>query len=147
MYSPAPVVFDAGVPIPPKAWEYDTFVDLSRQIVMGKTPCELWDAVVGLLLGLMPPFILPILRKAIKPVKWVCEGNAIIAVQAFGWLVGPMKRSEVEVNGEMMRSNVKILRCRYLEVRTVARPTKRTNLCLLERVWPARYTRAGTVGD
>jgi hypothetical protein len=41
--------------------------------------------------------------------------NARIAVAAFGWLVGPMERKDVEVAGRSQRSAVLIQRCRYLE--------------------------------
>jgi hypothetical protein len=41
--------------------------------------------------------------------------NAMISVAAFGWLVGPMQRQSVDVDGRSQASSVLIQRCRYLE--------------------------------
>ena len=98
---------------------YDGFVDLSREIVRGRSAPEQRAAVAGVLASLLPPGG-PARFRALFPLsKWSAEANAVFTMAGFKWLVGPMVVEETEVDfqgrAETWRSAVKIEKCRYLE--------------------------------
>ncbi|MEM9539249.1 MAG: DUF4033 domain-containing protein [Cyanobacteria bacterium P01_E01_bin.42] len=99
---------------------YEGFVDLSQQIVRGRTPQEQQDLVAAILQSLVPERLLAIVRAVFSPTQLVCELNAWFGATFFQWLVGPCKRIEVEVPAEnestrTQKSGVRIEKCRYLE--------------------------------
>lgn len=99
---------------------YDGFVDLSRQIMRGRTPQQQQDLVEVVLKSLVPSPVLAMIRKFFSPTQWVCEANAWFATRLFEWLVGPCEIRAVEVptpQGTVRNqySGVYIQKCRYLE--------------------------------
>jgi hypothetical protein len=63
----------SGVATPCKPWEYDSFVQVSRAITQGRAAPEQHQAVMSVLLGLIPSFVLSLFRKLVPPTPWVCE--------------------------------------------------------------------------
>ncbi|XP_078440462.1 beta-carotene isomerase D27 [Wolffia australiana] len=96
-------------------WDYESFVDVSRRVMMGKSRSQQQEAVREVLLSMLPPGAPAQFRKLFPPTKWAAEFNAALTVPFFYWLVGPSEVIEVEVNGEKQRSGVLIKKCRYLE--------------------------------
>lgn len=98
---------------------YDGFVDLSRDIMRGRNSQEQQQTVAGVLGSLLPPQAPANFRKWFPLNRRNAEFNAWITTLGFGWLVGPSKVVEVEVewNGktEKWNSGVNIEKCRYLE--------------------------------
>ena len=98
---------------------YEGFVELSREIMRGRTSKEQQDTVAGVLSGLLPPQSPERFRKWFPLNRRNAEFNAWITTLGFGWLVGPSEVQEVEVEfkgkKEVWRSGVHIKKCRYLE--------------------------------
>jgi hypothetical protein len=99
---------------------YDGFVDLSQQIMVGRTPQQQQELVEVILKSLVPSPVLYLIRTLFSPTKLVCESNAWFAVVLFEWLVGKSEIQEVEIidkNNQIIKqkSGVKIKKCRYLE--------------------------------
>ncbi|MBP0016578.1 MAG: DUF4033 domain-containing protein [Cyanobacteria bacterium SBLK] len=99
---------------------YDGFVDLSKQIVRGRTPREQQELVAAILQSLVPSQLLAIVRAVFSPTQLVCELNAWFGATFFQWLVGPCEIVEVEVPAEdetlrKQKSGIHIEKCRYLE--------------------------------
>lgn len=99
---------------------YDGFVDLSQQIMKGRTAQQQQELVEVVLKSLVPSPILYLIRHLSSPTKWVCESNAWFATIFFEWLVGKSEIQEVEIINEnnqiiKQKSGVKIKKCRYLE--------------------------------
>ncbi len=99
---------------------YDAFVDLSKQIMRGRTPQEQQAVVAQVLRSLVPSPILAGIRRLFAPTQWVCEWNAWFATVLFEWLVGPCEVREVNVTDpegqpRTQKSGVHIKKCRYLE--------------------------------
>lgn len=99
---------------------YEGFVDLSHQIMKGRTPQQQQELVSIVLKSLVPSPVLYFIRNFFTPTKWVCESNAWFATVLFEWLVGKSEIQEVEIIGEnqeiiRQKSGVKIKKCRYLE--------------------------------
>lgn len=99
---------------------YDGFVDLSRQIMKGRTASEQQAVVAVVLRSLVPGLALYLIRTLFSPTRLVCELNAWFATQLFVWLVGPCEVREGEVEdgqgrSHLQRSTVHIKKCRYLE--------------------------------
>ncbi|KAK9816719.1 hypothetical protein WJX72_004177 [[Myrmecia] bisecta] len=84
-------------------------VEVSRHLMKGRTAAQQRDAVIS---GF--PQVPALFRKLFPYSKWGAEINAMITPAFFTWLVGPMERREVEVNGVTQKSAVHIERCRYL---------------------------------
>lgn len=95
--------------------DYEGFVDVSRQVMRGRTPSQQKEAVRKVLLSILPPGAPATFRKLFPPTKWSAELNAAITVPFFQWLVGPSEVVEVEVNGIKQKSGVHIKKCRYIE--------------------------------
>jgi len=98
---------------------YDGFVELSREIVRGRSAAEQRDAVASVLASLLPPGG-PARFRALFPLsRWSAEANAVFTMAGFKWLVGPMAVEETEVvfegREEAWKSAVRIEKCRYLE--------------------------------
>ncbi|KAL3701245.1 hypothetical protein R1sor_019267 [Riccia sorocarpa] len=94
---------------------YEGLVEISRKVMQGRTPLQQRAAVRHVLLSTLPPGAPEQFRKLFPPTKWSAEFNAFITIPVFQWLVGPCELQEVEVNGTMQKSMVKIKKCRYLE--------------------------------
>ncbi|GBG71424.1 hypothetical protein CBR_g8844 [Chara braunii] len=94
---------------------YDGFVDISRAVMLGRTPAQVQAVVREVLMSLLPPKAPETFRKLFPPTKESAELNAYITTFFFEWLVGPSKVIEVEVDGRKQMSGVKIEKCRYLE--------------------------------
>lgn len=99
---------------------YDGFVDLSQQIMKGRTAQQQQELVQIVLQSLVPSPALYLIRNLFSPTKWVCESNAWFATILFEWLVGKSEIKEVEIinkNQQIVKqkSGVKIKKCRYLE--------------------------------
>ncbi|XP_043726025.1 beta-carotene isomerase D27, chloroplastic [Telopea speciosissima] len=99
------------------AWnyDYDSFVDVSRRVMQGRSRLQQQQVVREVLLSMLPPGAPAQFRKLFPPTKWAAEFNAALTVPFFHWLVGPSEVVEVEVNGVKQRSGVHIKKCRYLE--------------------------------
>jgi len=96
-------------------WDYASFVDVSRRVMVGRTRAQQQEAVREVLLSMLPPGAPEQFRKLFPPTRWACEFNAALTVPFFHWLVGPSEVIEVEVNGVKQKSGVLIKKCRYLE--------------------------------
>ncbi|KAJ1266939.1 hypothetical protein BS78_07G018400 [Paspalum vaginatum] len=96
-------------------WDYESFVDVSRRVMVGRTRAQQQEAVREVLLSMLPPGAPAQFRKLFPPTRWACEFNAALTVPFFHWLVGPSEVIEVEVDGVRQRSGVLIKKCRYLE--------------------------------
>lgn len=99
---------------------YDGFVDLSKQIMQGRSAEQQQALVAVVLQSLIPAQVLWLIRTLFSPTQLVCELNAWFATRLFEWLVGPCEVTEVAVKdgrGEVrsQKSNVHIKKCRYLE--------------------------------
>ncbi|XP_010544885.1 PREDICTED: beta-carotene isomerase D27, chloroplastic [Tarenaya hassleriana] len=95
--------------------DYDSFVDVSRRVMKGRSRLQQQQVVREVLLSMLPPGAPEQFRKLFPPTKWAAEFNAALTVPFFHWLVGPSEVVEVEVNGVKQRSGVHIKKCRYLE--------------------------------
>lgn len=101
-----------------KGWfdyDYDSFVDVSRKVMQGRSRLQQQQVVREVLLSMLPPGAPAQFRKLFPPTKWAAEFNAAITVPFFFWLVGPSEVVEVEVDGVKQKSGVHIKKCRYLE--------------------------------
>ncbi|XP_066373115.1 beta-carotene isomerase D27, chloroplastic-like [Miscanthus floridulus] len=96
-------------------WDYESFVDVSRRVMVGRTRAQQQEAVREVLLSMLPPGAPEQFRKLLPPTRWACEFNAALTVPSFRWLVGPSEVIEVEIDGVRQRSGVLIKKCRYLE--------------------------------
>ncbi|KAJ4949977.1 hypothetical protein NE237_026809 [Protea cynaroides] len=96
-------------------FDYDSFVNVSRRVMQGRSRLQQQQVVREVLLSMLPPGAPAQFRKLFPPTKWAAEFNAALTVPFFHWLVGPSEVVEVEVNGEKQRSGVHIKKCRYLE--------------------------------
>lgn len=99
---------------------YDGFVDLSRQIMRGRSAQEQQALVLVVLRSLIPAPALWLVRKLFSPTRRVCELNAWFATVMFEWLVGPCQVKTVDVptadgGSRTQNSGVHIQKCRYLE--------------------------------
>lgn len=99
---------------------YDGFVDLSQRIMRGRNAIEQQALVKVVLRSLIPSAVLWFIRTVFVPTRLVCELNAWFATRLFTWLVGPCEVREAEITNldgttQLQRSNVHILKCRYLE--------------------------------
>ncbi|KAL6856903.1 hypothetical protein ACP4OV_018285 [Aristida adscensionis] len=96
-------------------WDYESFVDVSRRVMAGRTRAQQQAAVREVLLSMLPAGAPEQFRRLFPPTRWACEFNAALTVPFFHWLVGPSEVVEVEVDGVKQRSGVLIKKCRYLE--------------------------------
>lgn len=98
---------------------YESFVELSRQIMKGRSTKEQQEAVAGVLGSLLPPQSPERFKKWFPLNRRNAEFNAWITTLGFTWLVGPseLMEAEVEFEGrkEVWKSGVHIKKCRYLE--------------------------------
>lgn len=86
-----------GVSDKPRRAGYDGFVDLSKEIVRGRTSRQQRQTVADVLASLLPPGGPERFRKLFPFSRWSAEANAMFTMIGFGWLVGPMEVVEVEV--------------------------------------------------
>jgi len=97
------------------------FVNISAQIMLGRSSRQQQETVAGVLGSLMPPGIPERFRAWFPLSKPSLEINAWITTVFFAWLVGPSVVTEERVRlpgsdvAVPMRSGVKIEKCRYLE--------------------------------
>ncbi|KAG0451610.1 hypothetical protein HPP92_026128 [Vanilla planifolia] len=96
-------------------WDYESFVDVSKRVMVGRSRKQQEEVVREVLLSMLPSGAPAQFRKLFPPTKWAAEFNAALTVPFFHWLVGPSEVIEVEVNGTKQRSGVHIKKCRYLE--------------------------------
>ncbi|KAK8957695.1 hypothetical protein KSP39_PZI001083 [Platanthera zijinensis] len=75
-------------------WDYDSFVDVSRRVMVGRSRKKQQEVVREVLLSMLPPGAPAQFRKLFPPTKWAAEFNAKLTVPFFHWLVGP---SEVSI--------------------------------------------------
>eukprot|EP01023_Acetabularia_acetabulum_P059840 TRINITY_DN7194_c0_g1_i2.p1 TRINITY_DN7194_c0_g1~~TRINITY_DN7194_c0_g1_i2.p1 ORF type:complete len:279 (-),score=24.17 TRINITY_DN7194_c0_g1_i2:375-1211(-) len=99
---------------------YDAFVDVSKEIVRGRSALQQQEVIDKVLHSLLPKQAPANFRRFFPPTKWSCELNAFITTYFFKWLVGDMELIEVEIEKEdgtkeMWNSQVHIKKCRYLE--------------------------------
>ncbi len=98
---------------------YDGIVDLSQQIMRGRSADEQQQAVTTILHSLIPSPVLAFIRTAFSPTQLVCELNAWFASIMFEWLVGPCQVETAEIltpeGTTTQKSSVHIEKCRYLE--------------------------------
>jgi hypothetical protein len=104
----------------PSLMGYDGFVELSHQIMQGRSPQQQQALVDVILKSLVPAPILAGIRTFFSPTQRVCELNAWFATRLFEWLVGPCEVRTVDVTEldgrvNQQRSGVHIQKCRYLE--------------------------------
>ncbi|GAB4815549.1 hypothetical protein N2152v2_002595 [Parachlorella kessleri] len=90
---------------------YESFVDLSREMMRGRNTQQQQEAVAGVLVSLLPPQAPANFRKWFPFNKLNSEVNAFITTLGFTWLI------EVDYQGrkEEWLSGVEIKKCRYLE--------------------------------
>nr|GME17698.1 beta-carotene isomerase D27, chloroplastic [Ipomoea batatas] len=103
---------------PAKGWfgyDYESFVDVSRRVMQGRSRPQQQEVVREVLLSMLPPGAPAQFKKLFPPTQWAAEFNAAVTVPFFYWLVGPSEVVEVEVNGVKQKSGVLIKKCRYLE--------------------------------
>ena len=98
---------------------YDGFVDLSKQIMQGRS-AQAQQALVAIVLkSLVPTQVLWLIRNLFSPTRLVCELNAWFATLLFEWLVGPCEVIEVDIpdghSTRRQKSGVHIKKCRYLD--------------------------------
>ncbi|VAI76355.1 unnamed protein product [Triticum turgidum subsp. durum] len=93
-------------------WDYESFVDVSRRVMVGRSRAQQQEAVREVLLSMLPPGAPEQFKKLFPPTRWACEFNAALTVPFFHWLVGPSEVIEVEVDGVKQRSGVLIKKCR-----------------------------------
>lgn len=86
-----------GVSDKPRRAGYDGFVDLSKEIVRGRTSRQQRQTVADVLASLLPPGGPERFRKLFPFSRWSAEANAMFTMIGFGWLVGSMEVVEVEV--------------------------------------------------
>ncbi|XAR55194.1 Beta-carotene isomerase [Bertholletia excelsa] len=101
-----------------KGWfgyDYESFVDVSKRVMQGRSRLQQQQVVREVLLSMLPPGAPAQFRKLFPPTKWAAEFNAALTVPFFHWLVGPSEVVEVEMDGVKQRSGVLIKKCRYLE--------------------------------
>ncbi|XP_023742376.1 beta-carotene isomerase D27, chloroplastic [Lactuca sativa] len=96
-------------------YDYDSFVDVSRSVMIGRNRIQQQEVVREVLMSMLPPGAPEQFKKLFPPTKWAAEFNAALTVPFFHWLVGPSEVVEVEVNGVKQKSGVLIKKCRYLE--------------------------------
>ncbi|NJK40673.1 MAG: DUF4033 domain-containing protein [Acaryochloridaceae cyanobacterium SU_2_1] len=99
---------------------YAGLVDLSVQIMGGRTAQQQQDALVQVLRSLIPAPILWAIRTLFAPSQRILEWNAWFASRLFTWLVGPCDLKEVTVIDDQgqprtQQSGIHIQKCRYLE--------------------------------
>ena len=99
---------------------YEGFVDLSKQIMQGRTAREQQELVSVVLKSLVPAPVLWGIRTFFNPTKLVCELNAWFATKLFEWLVGPCDVTSASIKTvdgatHEQKSCVHIQKCRYLE--------------------------------
>lgn len=96
-------------------YDYDSFVDVSRRVMQGRSRVQQQQVVREVLLSILPPGAPAQFKKLFPPTKWAAEFNAALTVPFFHWLVGPSEVMEVEINGVKQMSGVRVKKCRYLE--------------------------------
>mmetsp|Transcript_32989 Transcript_32989/g.83245 ORF Transcript_32989/g.83245 Transcript_32989/m.83245 type:complete len:302 (-) Transcript_32989:196-1101(-) len=110
---------------------YTEVVDVTREVVKGRSPREQQQFVSEALLGLFPSYARAVLRTVWPCAQWSAELDTQITQAGFKWLVGHMEiqAAEVEFDGEkqVWNSQVKIVKCKYLE--TSGCVGMCTNLC------------------
>ena len=99
---------------------YRGFVELSQQIMQGRSGPQQQDVVAKVLQSLVPAPVLWTIRTLFSPTKLVCVLNAWFAAQMFEWLVGPCEVEAAEVDDgkggvRSQHSAVQIQECRYLK--------------------------------
>ncbi|KAL4546208.1 hypothetical protein Ndes2526B_g05299 [Nannochloris sp. 'desiccata'] len=98
---------------------YESFVELSREIMRGRTTKQQQETVASVLGNLLPPQSPQRFRQWFPLSRRTAEFNAWITTLGFTWLVGPSELTEVEIEFEgrkqVWKSGVKIKKCRYLE--------------------------------
>ncbi|KAL0694606.1 hypothetical protein Bca4012_061786 [Brassica carinata] len=72
-------------------WEYDyeSFVEVSKRVMQGRSRSQQQEAVREVLLSMLPPGAPKQFRKLFASMKWAAEFNAALTVPFFHWLVGP----------------------------------------------------------
>jgi Beta-carotene isomerase D27-like, C-terminal len=98
---------------------YAGLVELSQQIMRGRSAQQQQVVVLQILQSLIPAPVLWAIRTFFAPTRLVCVLNAWFAARLFEWLVGrcQVTQAEVAVADGTMRSQpsgVKIEKCRYL---------------------------------
>lgn len=99
---------------------YEGFVDLSKQIMQGRTAQQQQELVSVVLKSLVPTPVLWGIRTFFNPSPLICELNAWFASRLFEWLVGPCRVTATPItkadgSTQLQNSGVHIERCRYLE--------------------------------
>lgn len=87
-------------------------VDVSRALLRSKRG-DAAAARAAVIEGL--PRVPAWFRKLFPYSRWGAALNARVTPGAFGWLVGPARVIEIEVDGRPLASGVEIERCRFLQ--------------------------------
>ncbi len=98
---------------------YGGFVDLSQQVMQGRTAAQQQVLIAEVLQSLVPAPVLWAIRTFSAPTRLVCVLNAWFATKMFVWLVGACEvaAAEVDLPDGTVRSQfsaVQIKKCRYL---------------------------------
>ncbi len=98
---------------------YDGFVDLSQQVMHGRTATQQQALIAQVLQSLVPAPVLWAIRTFSAPTQLVCVLNAWFATKMFIWLVGAceVEAAAVDLPDGTVRSQfsaVQIKKCRYL---------------------------------
>ncbi|WP_298977152.1 beta-carotene isomerase domain-containing protein [uncultured Thermosynechococcus sp.] len=102
-----------------RRFDYVGFIEITRQLKQGRSPAQQQAIVAKVFDLLIPPTVSALIRRFVRPTRWVCEGNAWFATRLTGWLVGASDRYWVEVllpnkSRQWQQSGVRIQKCRYL---------------------------------
>jgi hypothetical protein len=103
-----------------KVTSYQDFVELSKEILVGRNAQQQQLIVEKVLDSFIPAPILASIRFFFSPTQTICELNAWFATKLFQWLVGPCDLAETEIQlkdgtSRIQNSAVQIRKCRYLE--------------------------------
>ena len=98
---------------------YSGVVDLSKQIMQGRSAQQQQIVVAQILQSFIPVPVTWAIRTFFAPTRLVCVLNAWFAARMFGWLVGPCEVAEAEIDlpdgtVRSQPSAVQIEKCRYL---------------------------------
>jgi len=105
---------------PPTDVDYDTFIEVGRDVIRGRSTVEAQAIISNVFGGLFPPDATARFRSWFPANRFSAELNAWITSWGFRWLVGPLEVKDVEIEVapgqvETWSSGVQIKKCRYLE--------------------------------
>mmetsp|Transcript_26927 Transcript_26927/g.58816 ORF Transcript_26927/g.58816 Transcript_26927/m.58816 type:complete len:468 (+) Transcript_26927:324-1727(+) len=105
----------------PALCSYEDLVRVSKAVMRGRTPEAQAELVLRLLKRVLSPEMANMYKSTFTPSQWTSEVNALVATQAFFWLVGAteLRAGPVSVGPgvreRQQKSIVYIKKCRFLE--------------------------------